>query len=70
MSLHGPIEGQVSSSRSHGAGFIVVDLLIIMKEVVLVIIALVLVLKAGVVPTKIFDPLPPLLHGAWGGTIG
>ncbi|EHA8591174.1 putative nucleobase-ascorbate transporter 9 [Cocos nucifera] len=54
--------GSVSSGGSRGMSLLVMDLLVIVKEVVLPVVALVLIPKMGIIPAIVLDPLPSLLH--------
>ena len=71
MLLHGPVGGSVADGttdcESHGAGLVVVHLLVIAKVVVPLFIALVLVPKVDAIPTIVLDLLPLLLCRAGGG---
>ena len=70
MPLHGPVGGSVSDGttnyESHGAGLIVVHLLVITKVVVPLFVALVLVPEVGAIPTIVLDLLSLLLCRAGG----
>ena len=51
-------------------GFIVANLLVITKEVIPLVIALVLVSEAGIIPAIVLDPLSLLLREAGGSVVG